>query len=61
MSGNLSQLIEKLNRIVYDKGDLDLLLALDRVMDNDTEADQMTALSAIVRQINEQRSANKGK
>jgi hypothetical protein len=35
-------------------------MALDRIMDYETEADQMAALGAIVKKINEQRAAVRG-
>ena len=60
MASNHIQLVEKLNRIVFDKGDVELLMALDRIMDRDTEADQAVALGAVVRHINQQREASRG-
>ena len=60
MSSKLAQLVEKLNRRVYDKGDVDLLVSLDRIQDFDTESEQLEALSEIVREINEKRAAGKG-
>ena len=60
MSSAHLQLVEKLNKIVFDKGDVNLLMALDRVMDNETEEDRMAALASVVRKINEQRAAGRG-
>lgn len=60
MSGTHAQLVERLNRIVFDKGDVNLLLALDRIMDRPTEEEKMAALAAVLKKINEQRAANKG-
>lgn len=60
MSNAHLQLVEKLNKIVFDKGDVSLLLALDRVMDNETEEERMAALANVVRKINEQRTGGRG-
>lgn len=60
MSNNHHQLVEKLNRIVFDKGDVSLLMSLDRIMDKDTDSEQAAVLGAVVKSINQQREANKG-
>lgn len=52
-------LVERLMRIVLDRGDLDLLLALDRIMDQATETDQAAALARVVAAINVQRAVKK--
>lgn len=60
MANNQFQLVEKLNRIVFDKGDVGLLMALDRIMDRETDSEQAAALGSVVKSINQQREASKG-
>lgn len=60
MANNQFQLVEKLNRIVFDKGDVGLLMALDRIMDRETDSEQAAALGSVVKNINQQREASRG-
>lgn len=55
-----AQLVEKINRMVRQQGNVDLILKLDQIMDQKTEADKTAALSAIVKQVNELKSKKRG-
>lgn len=56
MSANYTQLIERLSRIVRDRGDVELLMALDRIMDHDTEEEQTAAFGEVVKLISQKKN-----
>ncbi len=56
-SNQYAQLVERIGRIVRDKGDVELLLKLDRIMDKETEPERAAALGAVVKEISAQKKA----
>lgn len=44
-------LIERINRVVRDRGDVELFMQLDRIMDRPTEAERTAALAQIVKEM----------
>jgi hypothetical protein len=58
MSTGLSPLVERLNRIVFDKGDIDLLIELDRIMDKETDSEQAAALGSVIKNMNQKNKAS---
>lgn len=58
MNPQYLQLIEKISRIVRDRGDVELLILLDRIIDHETEEERAAALSSVVKAINAQRRGN---
>jgi hypothetical protein len=60
MSMNYTPLVEKLSRIVRDRGDVEILMQLDRLMDFETEIEQTAAFSAVVKQIGQRKSGASG-
>lgn len=53
MSSQYAQLVEKINRIVRDRGDVELMVMLDRIVDQQTEAEQAAALGEVVKILNQ--------
>jgi hypothetical protein len=53
MSNQYAQLVERINRIVRDRGDVELMVLLDRIADRETEAEQAAALGAVVKILNQ--------
>lgn len=53
MSSQYAQLVEKINRIVRDRGDVELMVLLDRIVDQQTEAEQAAALGEVVKILNQ--------
>ena len=53
MSNQYGQLVEKINRIVRDRGDVELMVLLDRIPDKETEEEQAAELGAVVRILNQ--------
>lgn len=53
MSSQYAQLVEKINRIVRDRGDVELMVLLDRIADQETETEQAAALGAVVKILNQ--------
>lgn len=56
MSANYAPLVEKLSRIVRDRGDVEVLMQLDRLMDHETEVEQTAAFGAVVKQISQKKT-----
>lgn len=50
-------LVERINRIVRDRGDIELFMKLDQIMDRETDLERAAALGSVVKEI----SANKQK
>lgn len=48
-------LIEKINRIVRDRGDVELFMKLDQIMDRESDAERAAALALIVKEISSSR------
>lgn len=48
-------LIERINRIVRDRGDVELFMKLDQIMDRETDAERAAALAVIVKEISSSR------
>lgn len=59
MSAKYAQLIEKVNQAVRDKGDSELMVVLDRIVEHKTEEEQSAALAVVVRIINENKKKTK--
>lgn len=53
MSNQYAQLVERINRIVRDRGDVELMVLLDRIIDRETEAEQAAALGSVVKILNQ--------
>lgn len=50
-SPSVTSQLERINKIVRDRGDIDLFMKLDQIMDRETEAEQTAALSAVVSEL----------
>lgn len=50
-AAKLQPLIDRVNRVMRDRGDLSLLLAVDRLMDLDADPQRMGGFAAIMQQI----------
>lgn len=48
---NLTSQLERINKIVRNRGDIDLFMKLDQIMDRQTEAEQNAALEAVVKEL----------
>ncbi len=53
MSKQYAELVERISRIVRDRGDVELMVLLDRIVDKETEAEQAAALGAVVKILNQ--------
>lgn len=53
MSSQYTQLVEKINRVVRDRGDVELMMLLDRIADKETETEQAVCLAAVVKILNQ--------
>lgn len=53
MSNQYAQLVERINRIVRDRGDVELMVMLDRIADRETETEQAAALGDVVKILNQ--------
>lgn len=53
MSNQYAQLVEKINRVVRDRGDVELMVHLDRIMDKETESEQAAVLGDVVKILNQ--------
>lgn len=49
------QVIERISRIVRDRGNVELLLMLDRIIDKETDEERIAALGTVMQTINAQR------
>jgi hypothetical protein len=49
------QVVEKIGQIVRDRGDVELLVALDRLVDHANETEQAAALAAVITLIQQNR------
>lgn len=49
-------LVERINRVVRDRGDVELMVMLDRIMDETDEQKQSQALARIVQHINQKKA-----
>ncbi len=58
MSTQYAQLVERINRIVRDRGDVELMVLLDRIADKETEAEQAASLGAVVKILNQNKKPN---
>jgi hypothetical protein len=58
MSNQYAQLVERINRIVRDRGDVELMVLLDRIADKPTEAEQAASLGAVVKILNQNKKPN---
>jgi hypothetical protein len=56
MSAQYAPLIERLSRLVRDRGDIDLLLGLDRIMDHSSVEDQTMAFRGVLESLNQRKS-----
>jgi hypothetical protein len=50
---NLNALVERIGRVVRDRGDVELVVMLDQIMDKETEPERTAALAAVVRTISQ--------
>ena len=50
------QVIERIGQIVRDRGDVELLVALDRVVEFKTEPEQAAALAQVIQLINQSKA-----
>jgi hypothetical protein len=60
MSNQYAQLVEKINRIVRDRGDVELMVLLDRIADKETEVEQAAALGEVVKILNQSKKPQGG-
>lgn len=51
-------LVERINRVVRDRGDVELMVMLDRIMDEPDEQTQAQALARIVQHINQKKTSS---
>lgn len=56
MSASYAPLVEKLSRIVRDRGDIETMMLLDRLMDYQTEEEQTAAFVQIVKTISQKKA-----
>jgi 3-hydroxymyristoyl/3-hydroxydecanoyl-(acyl carrier protein) dehydratase len=49
------QVIERISQIVRDRGDVELVMLLDRIMDYESEEEQAAGLAAAVKQISQKK------
>lgn len=60
VSGNAQILIDKVGRIMRDRGDLTILMAVDRLMDLDTEQERTQGFAKIVRELTAAKAKKEG-
>lgn len=46
-----AKLLQRVARMVRERGDVTMLLAIDRISELDKEAEQITALAAVIQQL----------